>query len=92
VTWRSEAACIGRVAVMFPSNGYPSQRAAVAEAKAVCDSCPVSRPCLEAAVAGPREDYGIWAGFTAEELFDLRTVPTMIAPPPYRSIGAHRVA
>jgi WhiB family redox-sensing transcriptional regulator len=39
---------------------------AAAEAKAVCDVCPVIESCLEYAVS-TREKDGVWGGMTARE-------------------------
>jgi WhiB family redox-sensing transcriptional regulator len=37
-----------------------------AEAKAVCERCPVREPCLEYAISS-REKEGVWGGLTARE-------------------------
>lgn len=60
MSWREEAACRGiDVAVFFPEVGNSNH-----EAKRVCATCPVRRPCLEAS-----EDqlYGVWAGMSPDE-------------------------
>lgn len=60
MTWRDQAACRGTdVSVFFPEVGNSNH-----EAKRVCSTCPVRRPCLEAS-----EDqlYGVWAGMSPDE-------------------------
>lgn len=48
--WRDHAACAGRdaetVNLFFPERGHSAR-----EAKAICATCPVWRPCLEYALA-----------------------------------------
>jgi WhiB family redox-sensing transcriptional regulator len=60
--WQRLAACRGvRVELFFP----PVEQDAY-EAKAVCASCDVRTPCLEAAlIAG--ETFGVWGGLTSQE-------------------------
>ena len=63
-TWRKQAACRGLDVEAF----YPvtEDEADAAEAKAVCDICPVRQACLEHALAN-REREGIWGGTTERE-------------------------
>jgi WhiB family redox-sensing transcriptional regulator len=60
--WQHQAACRGvRVELFFPLVEQEAD-----EAKAVCASCLVQDPCLEAAlVAG--ETFGVWGGLTPQE-------------------------
>ena len=60
--WHEQAACRGMGAAMFfPGLGGNRQ---VAEARAVCESCPVRAECLDEALADPNLDHGIRAGMT----------------------------
>lgn len=38
----------------------------IRRAKQICEECPVSRDCLEYAIAQD-QDYGVWGGMTAKE-------------------------
>jgi WhiB family redox-sensing transcriptional regulator len=63
--WQDRAACRGvDPDVFFPERGGP-----VAEAKAVCRSCPVIEACREAAI---HEKFGIWAGQSERERRKIR--------------------
>jgi len=67
MTWSDAAACKAAPArLFFPPTQESPQRAAVreAKAKAICRTCPVILPCLE---AGLGESLGIWGGMTLEE-------------------------
>ena len=55
--WEDDAACRG----MNPELFYPGQGESVAEARAVCEECPVRRECLSTALARP-EMFGVWGG------------------------------
>ncbi len=59
--WRDEAACRGKVALMFP-DGH--NRTAVAAAKAVCSVCAVCAQCRE---VSRNEEFGVWGGLSANE-------------------------
>ena len=63
-TWRKQAACRGLDVEAF----YPvsEDEADAAEAKAICDVCPVRQACLEHALAH-REREGVWGGTTERE-------------------------
>jgi WhiB family redox-sensing transcriptional regulator len=63
-SWRARAACHG----LGPDIFYPStdEDDDAAEAKAVCDECPVRESCLEHAL-GFREREGVWGGATERE-------------------------
>lgn len=68
--WHRQAACVGAEEQTFFGARDTTERPAVsmsdvARAKAICITCPVFRTCLTEALgigAGPREEYGIWAG------------------------------
>lgn len=53
--WRAKAACAG----MDPSLFYPEDSVGVSEARLVCSTCPVRRPCLD---VGMGEEWGTWGG------------------------------
>jgi hypothetical protein len=60
MSWRDQAACKGcSPAIFFPEQGNSNR-----EAKAICNSCPVQRDCLE---AGMNEDFGVWGGMAQDE-------------------------
>jgi WhiB family redox-sensing transcriptional regulator len=63
-SWREQARCRG----VDPQAFHPAEEddAAAAEAKAICDLCPVREPCLEYAISA-REKDGVWGGLTARE-------------------------
>ncbi len=56
----------------FESETLAERRARVAAAKEVCESCPVWEACLEYALRHA-PSHGVWAGYTARELSDLRS-------------------
>lgn len=69
MAWRAHGACRG----IDPSIFYPeieedpeSDVDPAADAKAVCDVCPVREPCLEHALSR-REKAGVWGGLTTPE-------------------------
>lgn len=77
--WRSQGLCeVGDADLHFieiedlVEDGHSVAEAEVlvgqaqAEAKALCDICPVKTRCLAAALAN-QEEYGTWGGCTAEE-------------------------
>ena len=69
MSWRDEAACVGRSDLeWFPSATGPggvtaAYRANLAACRAVCASCAVRAECLTSAVAN--QEAGIWGGLTA---------------------------
>jgi WhiB family redox-sensing transcriptional regulator len=63
--WQDRAACRGTdIRVFFPERG--EARGANAEARAICDECPVTAPCLEDALGRPVQ-IGFQGGRTARE-------------------------
>lgn len=68
--WQSKAACRGpHTAVFFPPAHFErkdDKEAREAQAKAICNTCPVRRPCLEYALR-IREPHGIWGGLNEVE-------------------------
>ena len=70
--WREAAAC--RQAdpeLFFPIASAGQAAAEIQQAKAVCASCPVRRPCLTYALATAQE-FGIWGGRDENERRLLR--------------------
>lgn len=63
-TWREQARCRG----IDPQVFHPPEDddSAAAEAKAICEQCPVRESCLEYAISA-RENDGVWGGMTARE-------------------------
>jgi WhiB family redox-sensing transcriptional regulator len=63
--WHRQAACRGMDDEVFfgqSDTGSPSlTQKQVAEAKLICDRCPVFRECLQHSLE-QRECYGVWAG------------------------------
>jgi len=68
--WQFGAACRDAARVDFyPPFGRERKRDRLQReqrAKAVCATCPVTTPCLEAAVQRD-ERYGVWGGLTFDE-------------------------
>lgn len=65
--WRRHAACRDEDRDIF----FPTQGASVAEAKAICATCPVRRPCAEHAITHP-EPFGIWGGLSERQRRQIR--------------------
>ena len=63
--WMDQAACKDEPTELFFFDER-IERKRVAEAKAVCDRCPVWKKCLDYAIETP-VDFGIWGGFTSRE-------------------------
>jgi WhiB family redox-sensing transcriptional regulator len=75
--WRDRAACQGQPAEFFfaRSDRYGVDRhdpAALAEGKRICNGCPVREECLDAALDGGDDVYGLWGGTTKREREALR--------------------
>jgi WhiB family redox-sensing transcriptional regulator len=66
-TWASQAACAGQGPDVF----FDDAPAVVAQAKALCLTCPVRQCCLDLALACPSLQ-GVWGGLTEEERSMLR--------------------
>ena len=66
-SWWQEAACRGSNPDLFYPVGNASKEARqqIADAKAVCASCPVIDLCLSEALSN--NEQGIWGGTTEEE-------------------------
>jgi WhiB family redox-sensing transcriptional regulator len=60
--WRQRAACRDLDTAVF----FPETEAGVAEAKAVCATCPVREACLNFALV-TRQDDGVWGGLDENE-------------------------
>jgi WhiB family redox-sensing transcriptional regulator len=61
LAWRERAACTGKQEIFF--NDHKIR--AVAEAKAICGTCPVKAECLDHALT--HTEFGLWGGMTANE-------------------------
>ncbi|MBA0125004.1 WhiB family transcriptional regulator [Haloechinothrix sp. YIM 98757] len=65
--WRQRAACRDSdPEVFFPITEDVPDSARVAQAKAICASCPVQSECLDFALDN-RLDHGVFGGMTAGE-------------------------
>ncbi|MGH9152979.1 MAG: WhiB family transcriptional regulator [Acidimicrobiales bacterium] len=64
------ASCRGpQAAIFFPPSHFErkeDKEARERRAKAICQSCPVRKPCLDYAL-GIREPHGIWGGLNEME-------------------------
>lgn len=68
-TWMDRAICRNREPeVFFPEGFSRKARADAAKAKEICAQCPVTRECLDYALAQPWITDGIWAGLDVSEL------------------------
>lgn len=68
--WRRRAACTGLPnSAFFPVDA--ADTATIAQAKTVCETCPVSAQCLEYAFE-TNQRAGIWGGTTEDERRSLR--------------------
>jgi WhiB family redox-sensing transcriptional regulator len=65
--WMQRAACKGKTNLMFPKEHKDITY--IAEARALCRTCPVKTPCLAYALQYPMADiHGVWAGLTSRQL------------------------
>ncbi len=68
--WEVKAACRGpQAAVFFPPSHLERRDERLAReraAKAICDHCPVRRPCLDESLR-IREPHGVWGGLSETE-------------------------
>lgn len=66
--WRAQAACVGQSAKFFyevPRRGNNQAHvldALTAEARAVCEACPVKDECLAEAMQCAADDHAVWGG------------------------------
>jgi len=64
--WMTQAKCKGKTDLFFNEGNS----IVVREAKFICASCPVRKPCL--AFAMKNDDQGIWAGTSTNERERIR--------------------
>lgn len=65
--WFKLASCKGKTALMFPKQHKDITY--IAQARAICKSCPVKDVCLNYALEFPAADmHGVWAGLTSRQL------------------------
>jgi WhiB family redox-sensing transcriptional regulator len=69
--WQRQASCRGAGTDLW----FPVAAETVEVARAVCEACPVRRPCLEYAITSSRVLEGIWAGTAEEERAQMRQAP-----------------
>src|SRR5690606_3263456 len=71
ISWMDDGACVGAdLDLFFPQRG---DNDAVAAAKAVCATCPVTSECLEYALS-ERVTHGIWGGTSERERRRIRSI------------------
>lgn len=74
--WKKQAACIGEPYETFfgPDDAGPGGATWVAKAKEICGRCPVTEPCLTAALAEAHNgiDVGVRGGLSAKERREIR--------------------
>jgi WhiB family redox-sensing transcriptional regulator len=79
-TWRDAAACLRTDPdLFFPISTTGHARDQIAEAKRICQACPVRSRCLDWALAAGNVS-GIWGGFTDDERRTLRNVQICAGP------------
>jgi WhiB family redox-sensing transcriptional regulator len=69
MSWQDKAACQGLDVQLFfgaDEEQQPEREVREAKAKAVCESCPVRRECLDYALRNSVR-YGIWGGLNEKE-------------------------
>lgn len=80
--------CQGRDYLFFPAAGVHGMSKAaeqdVADAKALCEFCPVRIPCLDHAMT--YEEAGIWGGTTQAERRQLRGKRGVLFHNPFRVV------
>lgn len=76
MSWQQKAACRGPQAAAFfpPPLGEPRQEKSrrEAQAKAICATCSVRRPCLDYALT-IGERHGVWGGLSVNERRSMAT-------------------
>ena len=66
-SWFDLASCKGKTELMFPKQHKDITY--IAQARAICKTCPVKAECLEYALEFPAADmHGVWAGLTSRQL------------------------
>lgn len=66
-SWFGRASCKGKTELMFPKQHKDITY--IAQARAICKTCPVKAECLEYALEFPPADmHGVWAGLTSRQL------------------------
>ncbi|MFZ2057431.1 MAG: WhiB family transcriptional regulator [Acidimicrobiales bacterium] len=70
-SWQRKAACRGKAVRPGANWWFPTSREAEDAARAVCEPCPVRRPCLEYALSDPGLQ-GVWAGTDERERRRMR--------------------
>ena len=60
--WMARGNCKDQPASTF----FPSDGVGVDEARKICSTCPVAKPCLEYALRN-RIDHGVWGGASERE-------------------------
>jgi WhiB family transcriptional regulator, redox-sensing transcriptional regulator len=71
-SWRGAAACRSvEPDLFFPIGTTGTALHHIAAAKAVCETCPVIRECLEFALE-TNQDSGVWGGTSEEERRQVR--------------------
>ena len=71
--WQLWGACRGEDSALFfhpEGERGASREARDAAAKLVCQACPVTKECLEYALA-TREPYGVWGGLSEAERAEI---------------------
>ena len=70
--WRAMSACRDTdPSLFFPVGTTGPALEQIASAKAVCDACEVSEPCLRFALE-TNQDSGVWGGLSEEERRQIR--------------------
>ena len=86
--WRDDAACLGWAPLFLPrTDPGPSYAASTAQAKSICDRCPVRDACLADAMttegaSDPRARAGVRGGLTPEERYNRYRRQRMNTPEP----------
>lgn len=74
--WLLKAACADEdTSLFYDADGETpaARQQRVTIARAICNSCPVRKECLETAIAN-EEPYGIWGGHTPPERYTLKRI------------------
>lgn len=78
-SWHARAACHGKTDIMFPTAAEGNAKvtaAQIAEAKAICATCPVQAECAEwgpnAAITNGIDGGGVWGGMGKRERMRVR--------------------